>query len=123
MALRDKLKARVAPGLEPGEQVEQVFMTQTGLNPLLIPAIGAVIAAIVNKYFVVAVTDRGVLLFRASKLMPSKLKSMTPERLPRQTRFGVEEKLVWGNAMLNGEKHYIHRRFYADVNVADQLLG
>ena len=123
MALRDKLRQRVAGGLEPGEQVQQVFMTQTGLSPLLVPLIGALIAALVNKYYVIAVTDRGVLMFRASKLMPSKVKNTTPVRLPRSSGFGAQEKMVWGILMLNNEKHYLHRRFFADVAAADAQLA
>ena len=35
MALRDKLVERVQPFLEPGEQVQAVFLAQTGPNPFL----------------------------------------------------------------------------------------
>ena len=119
MALRDKLRERVAPGLEPGEQVQQVVMSQTGLSPWFIPAIGALIAAFVNKYWVVAVTDRNIVLMPASKLMPSKVKKgATPIRLPRSDRFDVQGKL-WGTSTLGGTKHFINRRFFDDCKAAD----
>lgn len=119
MALRDKLRERVVPGLEPGEQVQQVLMSQTGLSPWFIPAIGAFIAMLANKYWVVAVTDRNIVLMPASKLVPSKIKKgATPTRLARTERFDVQGK-VWGTATLGGTKHFIHRRFFDDCKAAD----
>ena len=112
MALRDKLRERVTPRLEPGEQLQQVFMSQTGVSPWFIPVFGAWIALIINKYRVVAVTDRNLVVFRAGKLVASKIKSTPPERLPLQP-IEVAGKL-WGTATLSGTKHYIHRRFFAD---------
>jgi hypothetical protein len=35
VALRDKLKERVQPLLEPDEEVQQVFLAQSGPNPNL----------------------------------------------------------------------------------------
>jgi hypothetical protein len=118
MALRDKLRDRVASQLEPGEQVQQVLMSQTGLSPWFIPVIGALIAAIVNKYYVVAVTDRNIVLLPASKLVPSKVRKGPGRRLPRSERFDIQGKL-WGASLLGGEKHFIHRRFFDDAKAAD----
>ena len=118
MALRDKLRNRVTPHLEPGEELQQVLMSQTGLSPWFIPAIGAAIALIVNKYYVVAVTDRNIVLFRANKLIPSMMKADGAVRLPRTEVFNIEGKL-WGTATLGGTKHFIHRRFFADAAAAD----
>jgi hypothetical protein len=123
MALRDKLRDRVGSQLEPGEQVQQVLLSQTGLSPWFIPVIGAVIAMFVNKYYVVAVTDRNIVLLPASKLVPSKVKKNGAAlRLPRSERFDVQGKL-WGSAVLGGQKHFIHRRFFDDAKSADTQAG
>jgi hypothetical protein len=118
MALRDKLRDRITPNLEPGEQLQHVLMSQTGISPWFIPAIGAFIAMIVNKYYVVAVTDRNIVLFKANKLIPSMMKGDGAVRLPRSEVFNVQGKL-WGTATLAGTKHFIHRRFFADAAAAD----
>jgi hypothetical protein len=118
MALRDKLRERITPHLEPGEQLQQVLMSQTGLSPWFIPAIGALIAMIVNKYYVVAVTDRNIVLFKANKLLPSKMTGAGAVRLPRSEVFNVQGKL-WGTSTLGGTRHFIHRRFFADAAAAD----
>jgi hypothetical protein len=122
MALRDKLRDRVTSQLEPGEQVQQVLMSQTGLSPWFIPVIGALITAFVNKYYVIAVTDRNIVLLPASKLVPSKVKKGAVRRLPRTERFDVQGKL-WGTSLLGGEKHFIHRRFFDDAKGADAQAG
>ena len=104
MALRDKLRDRVGSQLEPGEQLQQVLMSQTGLSPWFIPVIGALIAAFVNKYYVVAVTDRNIVLLPASKLMPSKVKTGTARRLPRSERFDVRPRAPCRGGSRHGQR-------------------
>ena len=56
MALRDKLAARVQPLLEPGEQVQAVFVTQTGPSPYWV-LLTTLIFFTVKRRIIVA-TDR-----------------------------------------------------------------
>src|SRR4051812_31714723 len=58
MALRDKLRERVQPYLEPGEQVQQVFLAQAGMNPMVMPLLGGLIVLLATHPKIVAVTDR-----------------------------------------------------------------
>ena len=56
MAIREKLRERVQPFLEPGEQVQAVFPAQTGPNPNFMFLTWLVIFW--TKYVVVAATDK-----------------------------------------------------------------
>jgi len=120
MALRDKLAARVQPYLEPGEQVRHVFMGQTGPSPWF-ALLTYWIMLISGKYFIFAVTDRAILVVRASKWMPSKPKALEA-RLPRATMIGPVKGL-WGESHALGQRVWIHKRFHNDVLAADQELA
>ncbi len=120
MALRDKLKERVQPFLEPGEQVQQVFLAQSGPNPNLVFL--SYLVMFFSSYSVIAVTDRAVLVCKASLWGQAKPKSVT-ERLPRQTHIGPVEGGLWSRTNLPGGKTWVHRRFYHDVQAADAAVG
>src|ERR1700722_13898491 len=66
MAVRDVMRASAAQFVEPGETIEQVFGAQTA-SPLTAPLIGSLIALIINRYRIVAVTDRRILVLDAGK--------------------------------------------------------
>jgi hypothetical protein len=115
VALREKLTERVQPHLEPGEQVQNIFMGQTGLNPYVAANLGALGVLLGVKWRIIAVTDRAVLVFDSNfGSQPKRLAA----RLPRTTKIGPV-KGVWARTQLNGEKLYVHRRFHKDVNAAD----
>lgn len=116
MALRDKLAERVQPLLQPGEQVQAVVPAQTGFNPMAALVFGAIIAVLVNKYWMLVVTDRRIVVMKQSKLR------MAPKgidrELPRATAIGPVSGL-WGKSEVLGQKTYIHKRFHKDVEQAD----
>lgn len=118
MALRDKLRSRSQPFLEPGETVEQVFPAQVG-NPWMVGLGGGILMLILGKPRDVVVTDRAIVVLRQSKL------TATPKellgRLSRETRLGPL-KGIWAKTELNGEKVWIHRRFHGDAKAADAAL-
>jgi hypothetical protein len=114
MALRDKLRERAQPFLEPGEQIQAVFLGQTGPTPWLAGAFGAIIYMFIAKYRVIVVTDRGILLLKAGAWTPSKPKELV-KRAPRQG-LGPFDAKVWGKVMIDGERHWVHRRFKEDVD-------
>jgi hypothetical protein len=119
MALRDKLADRVTPLLESGEQPQQVFLAQGGLNPWLAGLLGVLGRALV-KPRLIAVTDRGVVVFEAS-FTGTKPASLLA-RLPRATRLGPVGGL-WAPITVAGEKLYVHKRFHKDVNTADGVAA
>ncbi|MEY2475979.1 MAG: hypothetical protein QOG87_1294 [Actinomycetota bacterium] len=120
MALRDKLAERSRPYLEDGEQVEQVFLAQTGPTPWLMALIGAIAMMFAVKRRIVVVTDRGIVLLRAGAWTGTSPKEFVG-RLPRQTRIGPLSGL-WGKTELGGTKMWVHKRFHKDVAAADARL-
>ncbi len=120
MAARDKIAERMQPYLEPGEQIRHVFAAQTGPSPYwavltwLIMAFGA-------KYRLVAVTDRAVVVCRASMWKPFAPKDLLG-RLPRGVSFGPVRGL-WGKTTVGPEQMWVHKRFHRDVEAANAELG
>ncbi|MBI2169793.1 MAG: hypothetical protein HYU28_09900 [Actinobacteria bacterium] len=120
MALRDKLRDRAQPFLEPGEEARHVFLAQTGPSPYFLFL--TYLIFFWTKFYVVAVTDRSVIVLRASFWMPAKPKSLH-QRLPRQSRLGAPLKGLWGKADVGGERMFVHKRFHNDVAAADAELS
>src|SRR5579859_7221990 len=118
MALRDKLRANAAHLLQPGETIQAVFCAQTVSAYFALISVWIIVFS--NAYRVVVVTDRRILVCRAGRLMPAKVKG--PDReLPRGTRFGEPNGLWWPCDSLGG-RLYVHRRFHKDVRAADAAL-
>jgi hypothetical protein len=120
MALRDKLNDRVIPLLEPGEQVQQVFLAQAGASPWLANGLGLLGRALFAKPRMVAVTDRAVVVLHANFNGTSPTSVLA--RLPRSTRIGPA-KGVWAPVQLSAEKLYVHKRFHKDIEAADGALA
>ena len=116
MALRDKLRERVQPALDPGEQIEHVFMARTGPNPLL----GLITWLILfrTKYFLIAVTDRRIAVFDTGRMSGTKPRNLVAS-FPRDTHLGGAPGGLWGKIDLGGVRYWVNRRFRADVQAAD----
>jgi hypothetical protein len=121
MALRDKLRDRMQPFLEPGEQVQQAFLAQTGPSPWWMFLTNFILFA--TKWHVVAVTDRAIVVTRSPWWTATKPKQLVA-RLPRTTRLGPVKGLWAGPVYLtpDGKKAWIHKRFHKDVDAADNAL-
>jgi hypothetical protein len=119
MALREKLAENVKPYLEPGEQIHQVFVCQTGPSPYW--SFLTYLVAFWVKMHAVAVTDRNIVFLRTSIWSQTKPKHVE-SRLPRGTRLGPLSGL-WGKMELEGQKYWVHKRFHKDVAAADAELG
>ena len=119
MALRDKLRERVQPLLEPGEQVQAVIPCQTGPSPWF-AALSWLIVLFGAKYYLLVATDRNLVAIRAGAWVPFKPKAVE-QRLPRSTRIGPVSGM-WGRSDVLGKTH-IHKRFHQDVEVADSMIG
>lgn len=117
MGIRKKLEKNVQPHLEPGETLQAVFPAQGGINPWLIVFTGYLIFMWLAKYVIVAVTDRRILVFKASPLATTKPKELLGT-FPRETRFGSVSG-IFGKIELGGTRYYVHRRFHKEVEAAD----
>ena len=118
MALREKLTTRAQELLAPGDQVRHVFMTQSGMSPYT--PIGGILGALIRKYWVVAVTDSQLVVMKASVFMPSKPRSVAFAE-PRKVL--APEGKMWGKVLLGTTTHYVHRRFFKDVQAQDAELA
>jgi hypothetical protein len=120
MAVRDVMRASAAQFVEPGETIEQVFGAQTA-SPLTAPLIGSLIALIINRYRIVAVTDRRILVLDAGKWTQRTARAVVSE-LPRSTRLGPTSGL-WFKIDTPAGKIHVRRYFYKDVNAADGAIA
>jgi hypothetical protein len=117
MNLRAKIRKQIEPKLEPGESIQQVFLGQSGPQPMLAVLTGYIFLLFWMKYWVFAVTDRRILIFRASAWKPMAAKELTVT-LPRSTRFGPVSGL-WGALVIDGTRYWVHKRFQKDLLAAD----
>lgn len=125
MALQEKLKSRTAPYLEPGEEVRQVFMAESGAPPWLffgiLLGLGALVVIWLMRPLIIAVTDRSVVVLRATRFRVAAPKELVA-RLPRQTRLGPVNGKLWAKLDLAGQRVWVHRRFFKEVQAADAPL-
>jgi hypothetical protein len=120
MAIRDAMRASAAQFVEPGETIQGVFGAQTA-SPMMAPLIGWLIVLIVNRYRIVAVTDRRILVLDAGKW--SQRKALSVEAvLPRSTVLGPPTGL-WSKIETPGAKIYVRRFFYKDIKAADSAIA
>ncbi len=115
MALRDKLADRVRPMLQPGEQIQEVLLSQTGPSPYWAFLTYLIFFAVKRR--IIVVTDRAVVVVKAGAWTGTSAQEVLA-RLPRSTRFGSLSGL-WASVELNGEKQWIHKRFHGDAARAD----
>jgi hypothetical protein len=120
MAVRDVMRASAAQFVEPGETIEQVFGAQTA-SPLTAPLIGSLIALVINRYRIVAVTERRILVLDAGKWTQRTARAVVSE-LPRATRLGPTSGL-WTKIDTPAGKIHVRRYFFRDVNAADSVIA
>jgi hypothetical protein len=119
MALRDKIADRSRPFITGDAPVRQTFLCQTGPNPFFFILTYLIIFAI--QYRIVVVTDDAIYLLKAGKFRPAQPKELVA-KLPRQQQLGPVKGL-WSAVHLNGERHWVHKRFHKDVEAADQAMA
>jgi hypothetical protein len=118
MALRDKLAQWAAPFLEPGEQIQSIFLAQSGASPYW-RFLSSWIVVLTAGYATVVVTDRSVVVLRNGRLMGNRPKSVLA-RLPRQPL--DDPSGLWGKLNLNGTRYWVHLRFHKDVKAANAAI-
>ncbi|WP_134766973.1 hypothetical protein [Nocardioides sp. 1609] len=115
MALRDTMVEKARPHLQPGEQVQAVFGGQKISQWWLLLSVLVLLFA--NKYRVVVVTDRRILVLAGTTWSQSKVTGVLAE-VPRAVQIGPPSGLWWKCTSL-GEPLYVHKRFHKDVVAAD----
>jgi hypothetical protein len=119
MALRDKLAQRAHPYLEPGEQIQAVFLGQTGPSPYW-SLLTAWVVILQAGYRTIVVTDRAIVILRNGRLVGSRAKALHL-RGPRNIQLGTPSGL-WGRVTLDA-RYWVHKRFHKDVAAADAALA
>ena len=120
MALRDKLRGRAQPYLEPGEQIQAVWLGQSGPSPYYM-FLSYWIIIIGGHYKVFVATDRAILVLDAGKMTPAKPKRLRV-RAPRHIQLGPCGGL-WGQIHIAGTRYWVHKRFHKDIDAADAALA
>ena len=118
----DRLAKWVQLFLQPGEQVRQAFLGQRGPSPY-----AWVVMWLLGPFVplrIVVVTDRAILLLRASKLPYGRPKSLHAllARLPRQQRLGPARG-AWSRITVGPEELWVSRPFHPQIDAADNALG
>jgi hypothetical protein len=118
VALRDKLAQRAAPFLEPGEQIQAVFIGQSGASPYW-SLLSTWIVLLTRGYVTVVPTDRAIVVLRNGRLASTTPKTLLA-RLPRQPM--EEPSGLWGRLRLGGARYWVHRRFHKDIRAANAVI-
>jgi len=116
MALRDNLRKRMEPLLEPGESIQTVFAAQSGINPYFYFVTW--LLAFWCNYVVIAATDRRIVVAKASPWRPTFPKQIEAT-YPRETRIGSVSGGLWGKFELGGTRYWVHRRLRKDALAVD----
>jgi hypothetical protein len=120
MAIRDKFRKNAQEHLEAGEQIQAVFGGQSHSAWLMVVT-GVIPFAFFNRYYAIAVTDRRIIVAKASIWSVTKFKEVV-DTLPRTTRIGPPSGLWWKSESL-GRRIYVHKRFHGDVQEADRTIS
>lgn len=120
MAIRDKIRDKAAPQLQPGEQVQATIAAQNQSQWLILA--GAILFFALNSYRSIVVTDRRIVVFDCGKWSQANPKRIVYEA-PRATRLGPPSGL-WHKVALGGDEELrIHKRFHKDIEAADAGTG
>ena len=119
MAIRDTLRKNAAPLLAPGETLQAIFPAQTTSQYFSLLSFWIII--IRNSYRVIVVTDRRILVCGSGRFRVTPVKGVLRE-LPRSITIGPAHTL-WYRFDSLGEKMYVNRRFFKDVEAADGASG
>jgi hypothetical protein len=116
MALRDTMRESAVQYLQPGEQIQAVIGAQTA-SQWLAALTGIFVFLGLNRYRILAVTDRRILVLDAGKTSMKKARGVVME-LPRTTRLGPATGL-WHQIRAGSETLRVHRRFFKDIETSD----
>lgn len=110
-----KLRTEVQAVLEPGEQLQALFMSQTGPSPRGATSWG--LGSNLVRYWAVAVTDRNIVICPVGR-------KGSPARLPREPIEIAEapSRRWWFPVVIGGRRHWVAREQYGDVAAVNESL-
>jgi hypothetical protein len=122
IASPEQLASRVQLYVQPGERVRQVFLAQGGPSPY-----AWVVMWLLGPFVplrIVVVTDRRILLLRASRLSPARPKALHPvvDRLPLETWRTPLVRGTWCRIVLASHGLWVQRQFYPQILAVDKDL-
>jgi hypothetical protein len=117
MALRDSMRASAAPFLRPDETVQAVLAGQTQPSSMVFLT-GVLLFYFINHYRMVVATDQRILVLDTGRFSFKKAQSVLFE-IPRSTRLGPAHGM-WMKLEIGDQKLFVHRRFFKDIDAADQ---
>ena len=120
MALRDSMRESAAQYLRPGEPIQAVIGAQTA-SQWLAGLTGIFVFLGLNHYRILAVTPSRIVVLDAGKSSMKTARGVVTE-LPRSTRLGPGTG-VWHRVQVGRENLRIHRRFFKDIQAADNALA
>jgi len=120
MSLRDSMRNSAAPYLGPGEPVQAVIGAQTA-SQWLAALTGVFVFLGLNHYRILAVTPSRIVVLDAGRTSFKKARGVVME-LPRSTRLGPATGL-WHQIPAGRETLRVHRRFFKDIETADDVLS
>ena len=120
VALRDAMRSSAAEYLQPGEPVQAEIGAQTASQ--YIAAISGIFIFLgLNRYRILAVTPTRIVVLDAGKVSWKKARGVVTV-LPRSTRLGPATG-IWHQIPVGNEKLRVHRRFFKDIETADNALA
>ena len=120
VALRDSMRESAAQYLRPGEPIQAVIGAQTA-SQWLAGLTGIFVFLGLNHYRILAVTPSRIVVLDAGKSSMKTARGVVTE-LPRSTRLGPGTG-VWHRVQVGRENLRIHRRFFKDIQAADNALA
>ncbi len=117
IAVRDRLREKVAPMLAPGEQIQAVFSAQTFNGWWGVLSYWILIFK--SAYRAVIVTDQRIAIFDTGRFTLTNVKSHLRD-VPRSTQIGPVSGM-WAKTETLGGRLYVHKRFHKDIEQADAL--
>ena len=120
MAIRDTMRSSAAQFLQPGEPIQAVIGAQTA-SQFLAALTGIFVFLGLNRYRILAVTPTRIVVLDAGKISMSKARGVVME-LPRSTRLGPGTGM-WHRIPAGNETLRVHRRFFKDIETADNTFA
>ncbi len=119
MALRDSMVESAQQYLQPGEPVQAVFGAQTA-SQYVAGLAGIFVFLGLNHYRIFVVTPSRILVLDAGKTSMKTARGVVTQ-LPLSTRLGPGTG-VWHVIPVGAEKLRVHRRFFKDIQAADNAV-
>jgi hypothetical protein len=115
---RADLVQRALPFLPAGCEIRQAFIAQSAPNFFFIVTYVTGIMPL-NRYRCAVVTDEAIYVLDSTKWSGGARPRELLGQMPRHTRLGPAAGR-WTRVDLLGERHWVHRRFYDQLDAADR---